>query len=167
MGLSLTCTHSCTQPLTHAGSYIYSHFFYTLMFIYSQADAHIFCLDTEVYVYTLTLQASFLSQYPLIPSLWLTSDPQGYSNVSVTIMGGHRLEGRQVPAQPLITLALLVGHYCPAETISAHPCPEGTLNPQESAVSSRACQLCPAGSYCPGEGNTWPEGRYWHTCLQR
>uniref|UniRef100_A0A8C8VT86 Predicted gene 9195 n=2 Tax=Peromyscus maniculatus bairdii TaxID=230844 RepID=A0A8C8VT86_PERMB len=50
------------------------------------------------------------------------------------------------------------GHYCPAGTPSAHPCPEGTLNPQESAVSPRACQLCPAGSYCPGEGNTWPEG---------
>lgn len=82
-------------------------------------------------------------------------------------MGGHRLEGRQVPAQPLITLALLVGHYCPAETISAHPCPEGTLNPQESAVSPRACQLCPAGSYCPGEGNTWPEGIGIHACRDR
>ncbi|CAO2591554.1 Putative white-brown complex homolog protein 30, partial [Lemmus lemmus] len=59
------------------------------------------------------------------------------------------------------------GHYCPAGTASAHPCPEGTLNPQESAVSPRACQLCPAGSYCPGEGNIWPEGRYWRGSRDR
>lgn len=102
-----------------------------------------------------------------MPSLWLISDPQGYSDFSVIVTGGPKLEDSQVSGQPLITLVLLVGHYCPAGTFSAHPCPEGTLNPQESAVSPQACQLCPAGSYCPGEGNTWPEGTYWHTSLQR
>ncbi|XP_040123197.1 DBF4-type zinc finger-containing protein 2 homolog [Oryx dammah] len=50
------------------------------------------------------------------------------------------------------------GHYCPAGTPSPHPCPEGTLNPREAALSSRACQPCPAGTYCPGEGNGQPEG---------
>ncbi|XP_078204535.1 uncharacterized protein LOC144579141 [Callithrix jacchus] len=51
------------------------------------------------------------------------------------------------------------GHYRPARTSSAHPCPEGTLNQQEGTISPRACQPCPAGRYCPGEGNGQPDGR--------
>lgn len=102
----------------------------------------------------------FLPSMPSCPPLWLISDPQGYSNFSVIVTGSHMLEDSQVSGQSLIPLSLTVGHYCPAGTDSAHPCPEGTLNPQESAVSPRACQLCPAGSYCPGEGNISPEGRY-------
>ncbi|XP_072832011.1 uncharacterized protein [Vicugna pacos] len=50
------------------------------------------------------------------------------------------------------------GHYCPTGTPSPLPCPEGTLNPREGTLSSRACQPCPAGRYCPGEGNGQPEG---------
>ncbi|XP_034519661.1 signal peptide, CUB and EGF-like domain-containing protein 3 [Ailuropoda melanoleuca] len=50
------------------------------------------------------------------------------------------------------------GHYCLGGTSSALPCPEGTLNPCEGALSPRACQPCPAGRYCPGEGNGQSEG---------
>ncbi|XP_019605139.2 uncharacterized protein LOC109457001 [Rhinolophus sinicus] len=50
------------------------------------------------------------------------------------------------------------GHYCPVRTASALPCPEGTLNPREGTLSPRACQPCPAGKYCPGEGSGQPEG---------
>ncbi|CAK7320737.1 hypothetical protein VULLAG_LOCUS22832 [Vulpes lagopus] len=50
------------------------------------------------------------------------------------------------------------GHYCPGGTSSALPCPEGTLNPQEGALSPGACQPCPAGRYCPGEGSRQAEG---------
>ncbi|XP_011927069.1 PREDICTED: SCO-spondin [Cercocebus atys] len=50
------------------------------------------------------------------------------------------------------------GHYCPARTSSARPCPEGTLSWWEGAVSPGACQPCPAGTYCLGEGNGRPEG---------
>nr|KAF6427833.1 hypothetical protein HJG63_008321 [Rousettus aegyptiacus] len=50
------------------------------------------------------------------------------------------------------------GHYCPAGTPSALPCPEGALNPRGGALSPGACQPCPAGTYCPGEGNAQPEG---------
>ncbi|XP_032352703.1 multiple epidermal growth factor-like domains protein 6 [Camelus ferus] len=50
------------------------------------------------------------------------------------------------------------GHYCPTGTPSPLPCPEGTLNPREGTLSSRACQPCPSGRYCPGEGNGQPEG---------
>ncbi|GAB5566196.1 SCO-spondin [Prionailurus iriomotensis] len=49
-------------------------------------------------------------------------------------------------------------HYCPGGTPSALPCPEGTLNLREGALSPRACQPCPAGRYCPGEGNGQTEG---------
>lgn len=54
------------------------------------------------------------------------------------------------------------GHYCPAGTPSALPCPEGALNPRGGALSPGACQPCPVGTYCPGEGNAQPEGRCQH-----
>lgn len=59
-----------------------------------------------------------------------------------------------------LTVVFPTGHYCLGGTSSALPCPEGTLNPREGAPSPRACQPCPAGRYCPGEGNGKTEGKY-------
>lgn len=66
----------------------------------------------------------------------------------------------RLDAESCLAPSFPTGHYCPAGTSSPLPCPEGNLNPREGALSSRACQPCPAGMYCPGEGNGQPEGRY-------
>uniref|UniRef100_A0A286XEQ6 Uncharacterized protein n=1 Tax=Cavia porcellus TaxID=10141 RepID=A0A286XEQ6_CAVPO len=85
-------------------------------------------------------------RYP-VPS-WVPGD-----TVWMAVVGGA-VTG---PGQSTVTPALPIGHYCPAGTSSPCPCPEGTMSPKEGAVSPRTCLHCPAGSYCPGEGNEKPE----------
>ncbi|XP_068098135.1 neurogenic locus notch homolog protein 1-like [Hyperolius riggenbachi] len=51
-----------------------------------------------------------------------------------------------------------MGHYCPALTAAPLPCPSGTFNPAEGALSLASCKRCPAGRYCRGEANSEPDG---------
>ncbi|XP_073441079.1 uncharacterized protein [Dendrobates tinctorius] len=43
-------------------------------------------------------------------------------------------------------------------TAAPIPCPAGTLNPIEGALTLASCKKCPAGRYCHGEGNSEPDG---------
>lgn len=57
------------------------------------------------------------------------------------------------------SLYLFSGNYCPAMTATPIPCPTGTLNPIEGALSLTSCKRCPAGRYCRGEANWKPDGK--------
>lgn len=51
-------------------------------------------------------------------------------------------------------LFIFSGYYCPAGTEFAHqyPCNNGTYQPYTTRDSDAACQICPAGKYCPNAG---------------
>lgn len=53
------------------------------------------------------------------------------------------------------------GYYCPLETPQAYefPCPPGYFNNLTAQHNASACQLCPPGMYCQGDGNSEPTGK--------
>ncbi|CAJ0939377.1 unnamed protein product, partial [Ranitomeya imitator] len=58
-----------------------------------------------------------------------------------------------------VRLGVAVCNYCPAMTAAPIPCPAGTFNPIEGALTLASCKRCPAGRYCRGEGNSAPDGK--------
>lgn len=50
------------------------------------------------------------------------------------------------------------GHFCPAGTALAAPCPIGTLGQITRAQSVAACVSCPTGLYCGLPGLSHPQG---------
>ena len=52
------------------------------------------------------------------------------------------------------------GHYCPFNTTQPYqyPCPPGTFNNLTGQTTDSSCVACPGGSYCEGNGNSWPTG---------
>lgn len=53
----------------------------------------------------------------------------------------------------------LVGHYCPRLSVMPIPCPPGSLNTLEGALSIAACKPCPVRRYCSGSANWEPDGK--------
>ena len=65
---------------------------------------------------------------------------------------GYLCEGGATTPTPNSTsteggVACPAGHYCPAGTKVAVPCPQGTYNPSKLGKSSAACLLCPSGMF--------------------
>lgn len=53
----------------------------------------------------------------------------------------------------------VLGHYCPAGSIRAIPCPPGTYyDKTDLAVSVDQCLPCPLGKYCDSWGLDAPSG---------
>ena len=57
-----------------------------------------------------------------------------------------------------LTTECPTGHYCPTNTTRSdeYPCPEGTYNNVAGQQTPESCEACTLGTYCEGEGNTWP-----------
>ena len=53
-----------------------------------------------------------------------------------------------------------VGHYCPpgTQTSTQYKCPAGTYNPNTTMTNQTSCLMCPAGSFCLGEGQSEATG---------
>lgn len=56
-------------------------------------------------------------------------------------------------------LIITSGHFCPAGTALALPCPIGTLGQVTRAQSDTACVPCPPGLYCSIPGASEPQGQ--------
>ena len=52
------------------------------------------------------------------------------------------------------------GHYCQVNTTQPYefPCQPGTYNNLTGQTTSASCVPCVPGSYCEGDGNSWPTG---------
>ena len=51
-----------------------------------------------------------------------------------------------------------IGHFCPPQTTTPHPCPAGTYSNELRLTSVEECQPCTPGHYCGSNGLTEPSG---------
>jgi len=61
-----------------------------------------------------------------------------------------------VTAMPYTTTECPTGHYCPAGSYAAVPCPTGFFRGNILGKDADSCGPCPAGTYCDTVGTTTP-----------